>query len=142
MISACAINVIPKFLIYQQSNCNQYQTQLCANVTTDIHSLTNVSIYVTSIPIVRTVAIGIILKDMHEYPRILWTIVWVGPIRNQSQLMHCKIRKIHLHNRSKNVKWVYQCVRVLYHIVQTPTCSSETTIMVSPIKRLIKVSNA
>jgi hypothetical protein len=56
-------------MLYQLNN--QYQTQLCANVTTDIHSLTNVSIYVTNIPIVTKIAIGIILKDMHEYPCIL-----------------------------------------------------------------------
>jgi hypothetical protein len=71
MISACAINVIATFLIYHESNWNQYQTQLCVNVTTDIHRLINVLTYVTSIPIVATVAIGIILKDMHEYPCIL-----------------------------------------------------------------------
>jgi hypothetical protein len=65
MISACAINVIATFLIYQESNWNQYPTQLCVNVTTDIHSLTNVSIYENDISIVTKIAIGIILKDMY-----------------------------------------------------------------------------
>ena len=61
------MNVISKFLIYQQSN----QTRLCANVTTDVHSLTNVSIYENNISTVTKIAIGIILKDMYEYPYTL-----------------------------------------------------------------------
>ena len=50
--------------------------------------------------------------------------------------MHCKFSEIQSHNRSKNVKWVYQCVRVFYHNIQ-----KNPKLMYSPIKRLPKVSN-
>jgi len=98
--------------INQWSNWN-------ANVPTDIHSLTNEN----NISMVAKITIGII----HEYPYILWNQKLSRPNRKPIKiLMHCKFDEIQSHNRSKNVQWVYQCVRVLYHNVQTSDMQFKT----------------
>ena len=133
MISACTINVIPKFSIYQESNCNQYQTQLRANVTTDIHSLSNVSIYENNISIVTNIAIGIMYISYE-------TKDWVGQLRSQSKYLCIAISTKSNHTidirTSNEYTNVCECYTIMF---KHTTCSSKPKIMFSPIKRLTKV---
>jgi len=78
----------------------------------------------------------------HWYPYILWNQTLSRRDRKPIQtLMYCKFDEIQSYNWYKNIDEYAKCVRVLYHSIQTSTCSSKPEMMLSPIKCLIKVSN-